>query len=150
MPRPPWPARHKTTSSVRAVALREGYRSGFEMKTAAQLLAAGIPTAYEETVIKYQVPAREARYTADFRLPNGVIIETKGRFVSDDRKKHRLIKEQHPDLDIRIIFQNPNSFISKASKTTYAKWCETYGVTYCKAASRDAPIPQAWIDEAKK
>lgn len=130
--------------------MREGFRSGLEQKAAAQLLAAGIPVAYETTVIEYEVPTRTAKYTADFRLPNGVIVETKGRFVTDDRKKHRLIKDQHPNLDIRLLFNNPNARISKLSKTTYAKWCTDHGIKYAKAVSRDAPIPIEWINEAGK
>lgn len=137
----------RTTTTFRQVALREGFRSGFEQKAAAQLLAAGIEPAYETFKVKYTIPEREATYTADFRLPNGIIVETKGRFVTADRKKHKLIKEQRPDLDIRIVFQNPNARISKASKTTYAKWCDDNGVKYAKAASKEAPIPQAWLDE---
>lgn len=108
-----------------------------------------MPVEYETTVIQYTVPERTAKYHADFRLPNGVIVETKGRFVSDDRKKHKLLHEQFPDLDIRLLFNNPNARISKASQTTYAKWCDTHGIKYAKAASRDKPIPQEWLDEAR-
>ena len=149
MPRQ-WPPRRLTTSSPQQVGLREGFRSGLEQKAAAQLLAAGVPVEYETTVIAYTVPERTAKYHADFRLPNGMIIETKGRFVSDDRKKHKLIKEQFPDLDIRLLFNNPNARISKTSLTTYAKWCETHGIPYAKAASRDNPIPAEWIAEGSK
>ena len=47
-------------------------------------------------------------YTPDFLLPNGIIIETKGRFTPEDRRKHLLIKKQHPDLDIRFVFSTVN------------------------------------------
>jgi hypothetical protein len=142
------------TSKVRDVARRLGFRSGLEKEIAAQIEAAtGLPVAYEDKtpvddggcLIEYEVPARMAKYTADFRLPNGIIVETKGRFVTADRKKHKLIKEQRPDLDIRIVFNNPNARISKTSKTTYAKWCETHGIPYAKA-----PIPSAWFKEPKR
>lgn len=91
-------------------------------------------------MVKYTKPAKEARYTADFRLPNGVIIETKGRFVTADRQKHILIKEQRPDLDIRFVFSNPNNRISKKSETTYAKWCEKHGFLYARKS-----IPEEWL-----
>lgn len=149
MPRQ-WPPRPTTTSSSQEVGLRLGFRSGLEVKAAAQIAAAGLPVAYETTVIAYTVPQRTARYKADFRLPNGIIVETKGRFVSDDRKKHKLLKEQFPDLDIRLVFNNPNARISKASATTYAKWCDTLGIPYAKAVTRDAPIPAAWLTEKAK
>jgi len=79
-----------------------------------------------------------------------MLIETKGRFVTDDRKKHKLIKQQHPELDIRLLFNNPNARISKVSRTTYATWCETHGIKYAKAVSRDSPIPPEWIIEGNK
>lgn len=138
------PVRAKTKTSD-AVGLRLGFRSGLEDKVGAQLHAAGIAVAYEEVKIKYTVPEREASYTVDFRLPNGILIETKGRFISDDRKKHKLIKDQHPGLDIRFVFSNPNSRISKQSATTYAMWCEKYGFKYAKGT-----IPEAWLKEPKK
>jgi hypothetical protein len=92
--------------------------------------------------MKYTIPERLAKYTPDFLLPNGIIIETKGRFVTEDRKKHKLIREQFPDLDIRIVFSNPNSKIGKKSKTTYAMWCDHLGIPYAKRV-----VPQHWIDD---
>lgn len=119
-----------------------GYRSGLEELVADQLTAAGIRFAYEGFPLKYTVPERLAKYTADFVLPNGIIVETKGRFVTADRTKHRLIKEQHPDLDIRFVFSNPNATIGKKSKTTYAMWCDRLGIQYAKRL-----IPEAWLKE---
>ena len=64
---------------------------------------------YEEHKVKYTVPERQATYTPDFyvttRSGKLIIIETKGRFVTADRQKMLLVKEQHPDLDIRFVFQ---------------------------------------------
>jgi hypothetical protein len=84
-------------------------------------------------------------YTPDFLLPNGIIIETKGMFTVADRRKHTLIKKQHPELDIRFVFENSKRRISKASKTTYAAWCEKHGFLYA-----DKLVPDAWIQEEKK
>ena len=67
---------------------------------------------------------------SDFILPNGIIIEAKGQFVSSDRSKHKLIKEQHPDLDIRFVFSNSRTRIGKKSKTTYAMWCDRFGFNF--------------------
>lgn len=143
----PRPTARTTTSSTDEVGRRLGFRSGLEQRAAAQLEAAGLPVAYEEFVVKYVVPERTAKYTADFKLPNGIIVETKGRFVTADRKKHKLIREQRPDLDIRIVFMNPNARISKKSATTYAKWCDDHGVKWAKMHNKEAPIPPAWFNE---
>lgn len=129
-------------TSARKRALAEGYRSGLEEKVSASLDRRGAAFEYESRVIRYVKPARQARYTPDFILPNGIIIETKGRFVTADRQKHLLILDQHPELDIRFVFSNPNTRISKTSKTTYAMWCDKHGLMYTKA-----DIPQSWIDE---
>jgi len=72
-----------------------------------------------------------------------IIIEAKGRFLTKDRKKHRLIKEQFGDkYDIRFVFSNSKGKIGSKSKTTYALWCEKLGFKYC-----DCEIPTAWIKE---
>jgi hypothetical protein len=121
----------------------EGYRSGLEDLVAKQIASYGIDVQYELFPLKYEIPARLAKYTADFILPSGIIIETKGRFVTADRTKHRLIREQYPDLDIRFVFSNPNSKIGKKSATSYAMWCNRIGIPY---AART--IPEAWFEES--
>lgn len=121
-----------------------GYRSGLEEKIAAELKAAHVKAQYEAVTIFYTVPERGARYKPDWVLPNGIVIESKGRFVTADRTKHRLIKEQYPDLDIRFVFSNPNSRIGKKSPTTYALWCERLGIPYAAKS-----IPDEWLKEPK-
>ena len=126
-------------------AIREGYRSGLEDLVAKQLEAASIPFEYEpkDGKISYSKPSSTHKYTPDFVFPN-FIVETKGRFCSSDRKKHKLIKEQHPEIDLRFVFSNSKTRISKLSKTTYAKWCELNGFKYA-----DRVIPDSWLKEIK-
>tara|TARA_R110001632_G_scaffold14525_2_gene48828 strand:- start:196 stop:579 length:384 start_codon:yes stop_codon:yes gene_type:complete len=122
-----------------SAGLKYGYRSGLEDRISEQLKALSVPVKYEEFKIKYQV--NEVRtYTPDFELPNGIIIESKGRFVVADRKKHLLIQKQHPDLDIRFVFSNSRGKINKGSKTTYGMWCDKHGFLYA-----DKLIPEEWI-----
>ncbi len=135
-----WPPRSKVTSENRG--LQEGYRSGLEDKVAQQLKALGIPVNYEEEIIEYVKPSKTHKYHPDFILPNGVVVETKGRFVTADRQKHLLIQEQHPKRDIRFVFSNSRGRISKKSSTTYAMWAEKHGFKYS-----DKLIPKEWIDE---
>jgi hypothetical protein len=130
----------KTSKDQRG--LIEGYRSGLEDKVAEQIRSLSIPVIYEGASIKYTPPLKERGYKPDFILPNGIIIETKGRFVTADRQKHKHISDQHPYLDIRFVFSNPNNRISKTSRTTYAKWCEDYGFTYAAKL-----IPREWFKE---
>lgn len=130
------------TSKVRQLALAKGYRSGLEVVIQDQLTAAGIPFRYEELKLKYVKPEKAATYTPDFELPNGIIVETKGRFTTDDRQKQLLVKQQHPERDIRFVFSNSRTRISKASKTTYADWCIKNNFQFA-----DKRIPEAWLKE---
>lgn len=125
----------------RQAAVKNGYRSGLEEVVDSTLKQRNIDGEYEKHKIKYTVPATDHTYTPDFRLPNGIFVETKGRFVVEDRKKHVLIKKQHPELDIRFVFQNSKNKIRKGSPTTYADWCIKHGFIYA-----DKTIPQEWLD----
>ena len=66
-------------------------------------------------------------------------IETKGRWTSTDRQKMKNILASNPDIDLRIIFQNPNQKISKGSKTTYEAYALKIGIVY--VAKKDMPVP---------
>jgi|TARA_B100000073_G_scaffold60564_1_gene44907 hypothetical protein len=127
-------------SKARAAAIKHGYRSGFEHRVADQLSENKVKFKYEDTQIDYIKPETHHKYTVDFTLPNGILVETKGRWVLEDRKKHLLIKSQHPELDIRIVFQNPKGKIRKGSKTTYADWCDKHGIIWA-----DKEIPKDWL-----
>jgi hypothetical protein len=124
------------------VARKYGFKSGLEENISQQIEGKGIVVQYESEKIPYIIPASEHTYNPDFRLPNGIIVETKGRFVAADRKKHQLVKQQHPDLDIRFVFSNSKNKISKNSKTTYGMWCEKNGYKYA-----DKEIPEEWFLE---
>lgn len=130
------------TATATQRAMREGYASGLEEAVGNALKRKGVPHEFEAHTIHFLQPARKARYTPDFVLPNGIIIETKGRFVTKDRQKHLNVKEQHPDLDIRFVFSNPQTRISKTSSTTYAMWCHKHGFQYAAKS-----IPDAWLKE---
>ena len=134
----------KTTKAHRTTLISKGFRSGLEERIAQELTESGVGFTYEEEVIEYIKPARTSKYTPDFVLENGIIIETKGRFLTEDRQKHLLVKKQHPHLDIRFVFNRSKTKISKQSKTTYADWCEKNGFLYA-----DVSIPEAWLKESK-
>jgi len=79
-------------------------------------------------------------YTPDFVLPNGVIVETKGLFDSDDRRKMLAVKAQHPGLDIRLCFQKADVKLSRAHRSiTYAQWATRHGFAWC-----EGNIPTTW------
>ena len=115
------------------------YRSGYEKDVCGELDNLNVNFEYETKNIYYEV-SEQRKYTPDVILPNGIILELKGRFTANDRKKMLLVIKQHPDLDIRFIFSNSKQRISKKSKTTYGMWCEKYGFKYA-----DKHIPIEWL-----
>lgn len=125
-----------------APRLESRYRSRFEARVAAGLEDKGVDYEYETFKVEYEVPARKAKYLPDFRLPNGIIVEAKGRFEAKDRAKHLWIKAQNKHLDIRFCFQNANNKLYRGSPTSYADWCRKYGFEYC-----EKEIPVHWIKE---
>lgn len=136
------------------ILLEAAYKSGLERKVAAQLDAAGIEYAYEGERLPYRVPEREAKYLPDFPITGTKIyIEAKGRFGhhrgdgagAKERQKLILVREQHPELDIRIVFQDARKPIYRGSKTTYAKWADDHGFLWADKGT----VPAAWIKEMK-
>ena len=124
-------------------AKKYGYRSGLEKTVADQIKKRGLRVKYEDSSsrISFIQPALDRTYTPDFILPNGIVVETKGRFTLEDRKKHLWIQEQ-TDYDIRFVFSSSRAKIRKGSKTSYADWCTKHGFLYA-----DKLIPEEWFDE---
>ena len=114
------------------------YRSQLEAKVASYLDLNNAPFLYECS--KYPYVTR-SKYTPDFFLKNGVIIEAKGWFPPKDRRKLLAVKEQHPELDLRLIFQR-NQLLTKKSKTTYGEWATKHGFPWCVYPD----IPQSWLE----
>ena len=113
-------------------------RSKLEEKVADLLVELGVKYEYETTKVPYVI---EHIYTPDFILPNGVVLECKGYWDSDDRRKIKAVKTLNPELDLRMVFQAPFNTISKRSKTTYAKWCERHDIPWTSFQN----IPLKWL-----
>ena len=128
-----------TTSERRRHAIKNGYRSGLEDDIAKDLKDRGVEFEYEKLKVRWQLLENKT-YTPDFKLPNGIIIESKGRFVQADRKKHLIIQDQHPFLDIRFVFSNSKAKLYKGAKSTYGDWCNKHGFLYA-----DKRIPEEWL-----
>jgi hypothetical protein len=102
------------------------FRSGFEQTF---YKSAGKQVEYEQVKLTYIQPASNHTYTPDFHIPGtNIFIELKGIWDSKDRQKHLLIKQQHPDKRIILVFQRPTMTITKTSKTTYQQWAAKHGI----------------------
>ena len=129
---------------ARRMAIKYGYRSGLEHQLSLYLDEHKVKYDYENIKIEWEDLAYRT-YTPDFILYNGIIIETKGRFLAADRRKHIAIKKQHPKLDIRFVFTNSRAKLSKGAKSSYADWCIKNGFRYY-----DRIIPEDWLKEKGK
>ena len=116
------------------------YRSSLELDNGKLLDRSKVAYEYETVKIPW---VSTGFYNPDFLLlKNGIVVETKGRFLTQDRRKHTHVMEQHPDIDIRFVFWNPDYTLSKVSKTTYAQWCDRKGIKWA-----DKYIPKSWWRE---
>ena len=143
-------------TSKPALKLEPQYRSGLEKNIADQLEAAGVPIAYETTKLRYNVPSKDHTYTPDFTAGR-IIIEAKGafgygpnRFSGGDPVKERqklvLIKQQHPELDLRIVFQRASTKIRKGSPTSLGMWATANNIPWADKGV----IPEEWLEEMKQ
>lgn len=90
------------------------------------------------------------KYIPDFKVTreDGSVfyIETKGNgrsWTPQVRQKMLMIKEQHPELDIRFLFYSDGPFGTKrkdGSRMTQSQWAEKYNFIY---AIRD--MPDDWL-----
>lgn len=142
MARPRFFPRKVRTKTSTDLGLVHGFRSGLEDANAKFIVSQGQEVAYEGYTLNYTQPAKKRRYTPDFILENGIVIETKGAFPTADRQKHLMIQKDYPDLDLRFVFSRPNQRISTQSKTTYALWCDHKGFQWAGQV-----IPVHWITE---
>jgi hypothetical protein len=130
-----------------ALKIEPQYRSRLEKKIADQLQEEGLDFEYESFKVPYTVPSRQANYLPDFPVAGRkILLEGKGWFKAQDRKKLIDIRASNPDIDIRLIFQNANNKIYKNSPTTYAKWADDHGFLWCDKGT----IPPAWIKEIRQ
>lgn len=120
---------------------RVALRSGFEDRIRALFKSEKIKHEYEPYKLKYVL---EANYIPDFVLPNGIHIEVKGYFPSQDRRKMKAVKKSNPDIDIRFWFQRDN-WLTSTKKTKYSTWAERNGFPWHVGEG----IPVDWIKETK-
>lgn len=114
------------------------HRSGYEDRVIADLDSRGVGYGYEPFKLPYTI---EAAYTPDLELANGVIVECKGYFDYEARRKMLAVKRSHPDLDIRMLFVRDNT-IRKGSDYRYSDWCRSNGFAWGVGES----VPVEWVD----
>lgn len=114
-------------------------RSGFERTVDMQLRSSGVAFKNEDTKIPYIL---ECTYHPDFHLlRSDIYIETKGRLMPEERRKHLQVRAQNPQIDLRFVFMYPYKKMP-GSKTTHASWADRNGFKWA-----DGRIPEEWLNE---
>lgn len=113
-------------------------RNKFEDRTASYLNTFDIDFKYEAEHIPYTI---KGYYKSDFTITTKsgrkIIVETKGYFRPEDKRKMAAVKKQHPELDIRILFYAPNR--------SYEKWAIKHNFSYAFRV-----IPLNWIADFQR
>ena len=116
----------------------------FEEQVISDLVARDIPHEYEPEKLSYYV---ERNYIPDLKIGT-MIVELKGYFRQDSQRKMKAVKAQHPELDIRFVFQKASSTIQGAkkrkdgSKMTCQQWADRNGFIWAEQT-----IPKEWLNE---
>lgn len=113
------------------------YKSRFEETLAEQLRRLKSGARYEPYKLSYQL---NLKYTPDWVLPNGVILEGKGKLDYETRRKMLAVKLANPGLKICFIFMRAKNKIRKGSDTTYGDWAEQNGFLWS-----DGEIKKEWL-----
>lgn len=119
------------------VRVRKKYLGGtknlFEEEVYKDLKKRKVKFKYEARKLPYVI-ASHYKPDWDIDTPTGtMIVETKGYFRPEDKRKFLAVRKQHPELDLRILFYRINK------KDT--RWAEKNGIRYAIRI-----IPQEWLD----
>ncbi|MQB00682.1 MAG: hypothetical protein GEU78_10370 [Actinobacteria bacterium] len=118
-------------------AKARGFRSKFELQVAKDLEGRGVAFEYEPHALPYRI---DHMYWPDLLLPGDIYVEIKGYLDATDRRKMRAVKLQHPDLDIRLLFQAAHKPIYKGAKSTRAEWADKHGFPWAEKR-----VPKSWL-----
>jgi len=92
---------------------------------------------YEADKIPFVQPLQKRNYTPDWKIKDGVYIETKGRFTGADRKKMLWLRDSNPNITIYMLFMRSSVTLTKASKTTYGEWCDKNNIPWADIKDKD-------------
>jgi len=136
----------KKTKRKMRIRPPEPYRSWFEVDIAIDALKRGVKFDYEKEHLVWLEPEKLRKYKPDYFIERDdrtlLIVEAKGRWTADDRKKMCCVTEQNPDLDIRILFERDNTLSKNPKSMRYTEWCAKKGIT-CAVGRK---IPEEWLD----
>lgn len=131
------------------------YRSKLEVLTAQLLTKNKINFEYEAKRIPFRSRVKSGvcgecdcttvyqkrQYLPDFTLPDGHVIEAKGRLTSSERTKFLGIRAFNPELRVSFVFGADNK-LSKGKPKRYSDWCKENGFDYGVKQLPPSCLPQ--------
>lgn len=120
------------------------YRSAFEASVARDLSQRRIEFGYEELTLFYTVPhVHKTDFTITKSDGTPMIIEAKGYFSADDRRKTLAVLADNEDIDYRFLFQNAKLRLTRAKRSsTYGQWCNRHNIRWAEGT-----VPGGWLLE---
>lgn len=103
------------------------YKSLLERDFAEHIQKRKLDAEYEVDTYTYERPSH---YTPDWKIHDKLYLETKGEFAPAQRANMLAFKEQHPDIEIVMVFADSRNLLHKKAKMTYAEWCDKHGLRY--------------------
>lgn len=95
------------------------YKSKLERDFAKHIESRGLKAGYEQNTFKYERPSH---YTPDWKINEGLFLETKGEFAPAQRANMVAFRNQHPNVEIVMVFADAQNLLHKKAKMTYAEW----------------------------
>ena len=155
----------KLSKKLKAIS-KGNFRSMFEARIASTLKERGVKYDYETERYAWYAKSRNGilcpncgelsgmvkrYYTPDFFIRGtGVIIEAKGRLTTQDRTKLTAIKQQYPELDLRLLFQDDGFLTTSRNRVDKkrirnSEWAESNGYPFAICGRGGKNIPQEWL-----
>ena len=90
---------HEPCNNLSLIHISEPTRQKLEVSVAELLDTVGCQYVYEGEQVPYTI---QHHYNPDFVLLNGVMLETKGYWDAEDRRKIKAVIRDNPHLDIFV------------------------------------------------
>lgn len=146
MPKRKTTTRKQTRQQRKEELKKTGFKSWFEVEFNDVAKAMGYELEYEADRITYVIPETKRHYTPDWKIREGVYVETKGVLDLATRKKLLHFRDSNPGIKIYVLFENGNNKIKSGSKTTYIDWCVKHGF---ECADWKYGIPIGWLKQSE-
>lgn len=135
--------KHTSTRKERMTFNGKKFKSIFEADIAKYLDGKNLPINYEPDTFDY---IRKATYTPDWKISDTVYVESKGHLTQANRSNLIAFKQQHPEVEIILLFADSRNKLYRGSKTTYAEWAEKHGFRW--ADWNKHKFPEKWFTDA--